>query len=183
MYTHTSTHYKNSRVWHLFISKNCCHYLELSKRCESFENKQQLINFVINNCFGWKIWRSLNICHGKWKSKYWFWSHQTVYDGKYSWIYRPTLDIGTNVREMYTLNMLDYRANHPTDVLFCNLLEIDPYHLQNTNGKMHNSNGTETASDELVPRKFSRSTYRHWNTITRMQPPKCEFWEAKHFLE
>lgn len=47
-----------------------------------------------------------------------------------------------------------YRANNPTDVFFCNLLEIDPFHLQHLHGNMQNSNEIESTSDEFVPRKF-----------------------------
>lgn len=76
------------------------------------------------------------------------------YNEKCICTYRPVLDIGSNVREMYTLNMPEYRTKNPTDVLFCNLLELDPYHLQNLNEKTHSSNETESTSAEIVPRKF-----------------------------
>lgn len=50
--------------------------------------------------------------------------------------------------------MPEYHANNPTDIFFCNLLEIDPYHLQNMHEKVTSSNETERMSDELEPRKF-----------------------------
>lgn len=50
--------------------------------------------------------------------------------------------------------MPDYRQNHPTDVFFCNLLEIDPYHLQHLPEYQQSSNETSRMPDELVPRKF-----------------------------
>lgn len=65
IHTHTHTRYRNSRVWRLFISKSCCFYLELTKRCESFENKQKIINFIGNNFFEVKIWRNSSNYHGK----------------------------------------------------------------------------------------------------------------------
>lgn len=50
--------------------------------------------------------------------------------------------------------MPDYRKNNPTDVFFCNLLEIDPYHLQHMHENMLSPNEIESMPDELKPRKF-----------------------------
>lgn len=69
------------------------------------------------------------------------------------YIYRPLFDIGTNVRETYTLDMAEYRRNNPTDVFFCNLLEIDPYHYQHLQESLRNE--THNVSDESVVRKFA----------------------------
>lgn len=56
-------------------------------------------------------------------------------------IYRPVSYYGTDLDESYTVNMPDNHKQNPTDVFFCNLLEIDPMHL-------HYVNQTDRSEDE-----------------------------------
>ncbi|XP_055306386.1 uncharacterized protein LOC129570703 [Sitodiplosis mosellana] len=62
----------------------------------------------------------------------------------------PSSDFGTDLHQTYALNMPEFQQRNPTDVFFCNLMNIDPLHLQHENQNQNESSG----EGELTPRQF-----------------------------
>lgn len=74
---------------------------------------------------------------------------------------RPVWDAGTDLQQTYTLNMPDFQQNNPTDVFFCNLMQIDPLHLQN----LHQSPNNLAETEEII---------RHTDPRTGVEIPSHE---------
>lgn len=67
-------------------------------------------------------------------------------------INRHVLDVGTDMEDVYAVNMTEYKNRNPTDVFFCNLMECEPLHLKNVQTKNTNedSEAVKTAPKQFI---------------------------------
>lgn len=59
-------------------------------------------------------------------------------------------DVGTNIEEVYALNMTEYKSKNPTDVFFCHLMETEPIHLEGIHSTNANDNTEAHESHQFI---------------------------------